>query len=64
MNKSVWTWVVYALLGVLTISFLPSNYRWIIMVILLLGGIFYFESNGGLDKFLNTLEGKDIASAN
>jgi hypothetical protein len=55
---SFWTWLVYAVLGLITISFLPKSVAYLIVVILLLGGIFYFETHqGSLQDFISTLDG-------
>lgn len=56
-----WTWLIYAILGVLTISFLPEKYAWIIIIMLLMVGIFTFESKKGLQGFIQTLEGNSTS---
>jgi uncharacterized membrane protein YeiB len=55
-----WTWLVYAVLGLLTLSLINPKDRAVLIFIILLGGIFYLEhqKSGGLTDLINQLEGK------
>lgn len=55
---SFWKWLVYAVLGLIILSILPDNIAMYLVVILILGGILFFEANGGVQGFVNTLEGQ------
>lgn len=57
-NNSVWYWLVYAVVGLFALAYLPDRSRSYAVAALLLGGAVYMSKHGGsLDDLIKTIEG-------
>lgn len=58
MKTPFYTYLVYLILGLAILNFVPDKAKPIVVLIIVLGGIAHVEMHGGFSKLYNQLTGK------
>lgn len=54
-NGGFYAWLIWLIIGLALIQFVPAKYRVTLIGTIILAGLVYIDSNGGLDSFWKEL---------